>query len=260
MKPNLLLNMPGPLGIICLLLAFLFNMQHLHAQEMTQTAIVVMVDVSKSFFPLSSDTVSALRQTANALITKADQDWEHPASFLWSTIGEPTRLLYPCGEAIQYVPGLMLKNRKKDSHIRTSLSEVRAWHEACLLRLSGKGIQSLDATFLSAAINLAGQSMETVLGTKILVLVSDFEEALPKGFSPSPFKLSGENVVLLFGLNQKDNGKDDLARERTGSWEKRIRQAGASHVCIVPIRVLQPGRVRQCLDSFDERPAPAGNK
>lgn len=231
-------------------------------EGITQTAVVVMVDVSKSFFPLSVESLGALKQAAADLRYKTIHDWEEPVSFFWSTIGDPAKVIYPCGPAIQYVPTPIPRIGRQAPSIKINQRELDAWHRDCIDGFSGRRSYEDDdpnkpipigTTSISAAINVAGTSMQTIRGKKVLVLLSDFEEAL-KGQAPFPFQLSGEYVVLLAGLNQSDNGDVQKAIERARRWEERLELAGASKVCIAPTRALQPDRVRQCFNKFDKKP------
>lgn len=218
------------------------------AQEITKTSVIVLVDVSGSFFPLQNDAKSALKKVAKAIVKKSSEEWESPVSFLWSTIGDTNEFVYPCGQPIQYDPSKIF--RRKDPYIKSSRKKLWLWHDACLRIFSGNRIRQLRQTDLSGALYLAGQSAESIAGLKVLVLLSDFEEAVPANVPSPHFHLTGESVILLYGLSRQDTGNAQRVRSRAEAWSDRIKQAGASKVCLIPVRALQPGRIVQCLDGF----------
>jgi len=247
--PVFVMAMNKTLRLFLLLFALLLLGENSEAQEVTQTSVIVMVDISGSFFPLAKDSKTALKRVADALINKSTREWDTPVSFLWSTIGNPLDMIYPCGQAIQFDPSKIF-SRGKDPLVKTRIEEVQNWHEVCLKIFSGKRIKPNSKTMLSGSINIAAQSAEMIPGLKVLVLLSDFKEALPENKSPSVFKLNNEVVILLYGLHKSDEGDDQKARIRAEQWEDKIIQSGARMVCKVPIRALQPGRIMQCLNTI----------
>lgn len=216
------------------------------AQSIPQSWAIILVDISQSFAPLTdADTTRALESIADSLHRLAVQEWDQPVMLWWSTIGAPSRSAKnPCGLAIQYRTKIV---KGKNANELTSPDDLRAWFKACVLRLTGPGIQPEPHTDISGAISKAGQVLRKAQGRKVIILLSDFVESLPSGALPATFKLNSEHVVMVYRPEVKDEKNLNQMTKRLDEWETKIRQAGAKDVCQVPVGGISPASVEQCL-------------
>jgi hypothetical protein len=201
--------------------------------------VVIAVDFSKSFAPLDSPKTAALQTLANALQTAMTKRW--PSASLYVTpIGNASLLASPpCGPAILY-QGLLIAPRETNPTNRTisQPSVLSKWWTECIQQLTAKSQHVEAFTDISGAVALAAQSMRLSSGPKLLGIVSDFVEDLPKGNLAADFQLSGERVLLMYGPETSDGRNPSVLTKRLSDWEQRLQSAGASRVVRVPIAGL----------------------
>ncbi len=112
-----------------------------------------------------------------------------------------------------------------------------------------RAIRPEPATDISGAVALAADVARLVSGLKVLIVLSDFQEELPRGHKPTPFRLSSERVVMLYRPDVRDTPSGDEMYQRLQDWERRLKAAGASTVCRVPIKGVLAESIRACFSS-----------
>ena len=211
----------------------------LPAQELPNTAVTIVVDMSESFAPLQPQDSTALEAIADALSTMAQTVWEQPVQFYWTTV-QPYTAPAPCGPPMSYRQQIVERPRPG---ALTSAKSMRAWLAACILKLTGQGAVLSNYTEISGALRIAADGATGTPGPKIVIILSDFDEDLPPGQQPVAFELSSENVVMVY----RDEGDQNSLFARLDDWERRLEQANASSVCRLAVQIVSEATVRQCL-------------
>ena len=237
---------------VCLLVAAVLILpaaSPAEAQEPPQTSVIILVDMSASFAPLIPEDRTALESLADAIVRMTAQQaegWEQPVKLMWAVIGSSSmKQTPPCGPAIQFRG--MIAGRRPG--VITRADSLRIWFKACVLRLMGGAAPPERYTDISGAVALASEVARQIQGLKVVFMLSDFAEDLPPGDSPARFALRGEHVVLLYRPDARSRQGSDQVLARVREWETRLRGAGASSVCRLPIKGITAGSVEACLSS-----------
>jgi hypothetical protein len=214
-------------------------------ESQPETAVVILIDLSKSFAPLKSADERALEQVGIAVVHMATREWQRPVLFLWSIIGSSSQFRdLPCGPPILYAPRIGRQSRQGE--IGTE-QRLRNWNKACVLRLTGGGIKPEEYTDISGAVYLASETARSSTGRKFLIIMSDFYEDLPPGNQPTKFQLSGEQVVMLYRPDPRDEKDPNQMIARLQDWASRLKNAGARGACLLPVKGVSRLGVENCL-------------
>lgn len=210
-------------------------------QRVSGSSLVVLVDFSQSFVPLSAQDERALRETSAAISRLARQTWDPPVAFLWSRIQSASLVSTPLCGPFQYQESL-IKLEKDDSAQR--LEECTT----STVRASADAKNRTPYTDISGAVALAADQGESVPGSKYLIIISDFMEDLPPGAHPASFRLHGERVLLLHRTGTDRTPSEGLEHlDRVRTWSKKLRAAGASSVVSLPLGSITRERVMRAL-------------
>jgi len=207
------------------------------------SSLVVLVDFSKSFVPLSNDE-RALRELSSAAAELTQQQWQPPVVILWSRIQSASLISSPLCGPYQFQQSLIKRDNDDSSLIKQKL-------DACttaIVKASSIATAQTPYTDISGAIALAAEQGESVLGAKYLVIISDFVEDLPPGSQAVKLHLNGERVLLLhkMGTDRKQPALvDHLAHIR--QWSETLRQAGAASVTALPLNSITRPRIVRAL-------------
>lgn len=209
-----------------------------------RTSVAVAVDLSASFAPLTKDDRHALESLITVLERLSSESWEQPVRLYWLAIGTASATkAEPCGPAVYYAETLVDRSGSKDTLTRKR--HLRAWANACLLRLFGADTVVDSSTDISGALQAAADSARHIDGAKILIVLSDLIE---ESGSPSiPLKLSGEKIVLLYRPTGRDLIDPARVSRRLADWEARLRSAGASQICHLAVKGVGPDSIERCL-------------
>ena len=209
------------------------------------TSVVVLVDFSKSFAPLVGDQ-QALEQLAAATSELAQREWQPPVEILWSRIQTASLISGPLCGPFQFQQSLIKRDNDDSSQIGDKL-------QACtksVVRASTAGSERSAYTDISGAVALAADQGQSVVGSKYIVIVSDFMEDLPPGKRPIRLQLNGERVLLLHRLGTEKTPPslgDHLARIQR--WSEELREAGAASVVALPLSSITQQRIMRALGS-----------
>lgn len=207
------------------------------------TSVVVLVDFSKSFAPLVGDE-RALQELASATSELAQREWQPPVEILWSRIQTASLISGPLCGPFQFQQSLIKRDNDDSSQIGDKL-------QACtksVVRASTEGSERSAYTDISGAVALAADQGQSVVGSKYIVIVSDFMEDLPPGKRPIRLQLNGERVLLLHRLGTERTPEtlvNHLARIQR--WSQALREAGAASVVALPLGTITQQRIMRAL-------------
>jgi hypothetical protein len=173
------------------------------------SSVVVLVDFSKSFVPLSQDE-RALREVSEA----------------------------------QFQQSLIKRDNEDPSQIAQKLEDCTR----STVRASTVSAEQAPYTDISGAIALAAEQGESIVGSKYLIIISDFIEDLSPGTRPIKLQLNGERVLLLHRTGTEHTPValvDHL--DRIHGWSDALRRDGASSVVALPLNSVTRLRVIRAL-------------
>lgn len=218
------------------------------AQGELQTSVVVLLDFSASFAPLTAEDEQALDTLADSLLQRSRGDWTPPVLVRWAVIGSSSLFTAPpCGPAIQFEPKLLPGLGKSNSSTHIGDADVfRVWLHQCIQQSMKRSRSAEKYTDISGALALAA---ETGSGAKqkFVVVLSDFVEDREPGAQPLALTLKGEKVVMLYRPEANDRLDPAKLFNRLAEWEKRLMAAGASGVCRVRVSDAVSGSLLNCL-------------
>jgi hypothetical protein len=218
------------------------------SQSTSGTSVVVLIDFSKSFVPLSGDE-RALREVSAATTELAQRDWQPPVSVLWSRIQTASLVSQPLCGPFEYQQSLI----KKENDDSTQLAQKLQTCTESTVRASTVPLEQAPYTDISGALELATDQGQSVTGQKYLIVISDFVEDLPPSMRPVKLQLHGERVLLLHrtGTDRTQTALlDHLARVQ--NWSERLRQAGAQSVVALPLSSITRLRVMRALGTGEK--------
>ena len=194
------------------------------------TFVTFILDFSASFAPLTQGDRIALRETSHAVSDLAVQDWSPPTTIVWRKIGSESTSAKPLCETLEY-------SRKLIGAVNAAQA-LRSGLETCVetvVRESQSKGSPEPYTDIGDAIMLASQNWAHLEGRKIIVVLSDFLEDLPKGKVATDISLHGDQVVLLHrpGSTEVSDPADYL--QRIDAWKRRLRTAGAGSSVALPV-------------------------
>jgi hypothetical protein len=108
-------GLPMRAALSFLLVVFLVGCSTSNSRS-SGSSVVVLIDFSKSFVPLSQDE-RALREVSLASAKLAEQEWQPPVTFLWSRIQSASLISAPLCESFQYQQSLIKGNNDDSAHI-----------------------------------------------------------------------------------------------------------------------------------------------
>jgi hypothetical protein len=209
-----------------------------------QSSIVILVDISKSFAPLTQVDQLALGHVASALSKEMGNSFEPPTSLYWSVIGNSgvAGSSAVCGTAV-YRPRLVKRGKGEEF---TNISEVKIWLNECVRAVMRRSQSPERLTDISGAVAMAAETTRFASKNKILIILSDFAEDRG-GAASTNFKLAGDIVILLYRAQPTDASNADLLFSRLQDWEARFKEAGASKACRVSILGATSYSIQSCL-------------
>ncbi len=212
------------------------------------SSVVVLVDFSKSFAPLSQDQ-RPLQAISVATAELARQEWQPPVAVLWSRIQTASLVSSPLCGPFQFEQSLIKRDNDESAQIAEKLKNC----SDATVRTSTISAEQAPYTDISGAIALAAQQSEG-RSAKYLIIISDFIEDLPPGKHAVTVRLNGERVLLLHRTGTEHSPMavvDHLDRVR--GWSEALRRAGASSVVALPLNSITSQRVMRALSSGSSR-------
>jgi len=194
------------------------------------TFVTFIVDFSASFAPLTQVDRIALKETSHAVADLAVQEWNPPTTIVWRKIGSESTRAKPLCDTLEY-------SRKLIGAVNAAQA-LRSGLEACIDNLvresQTRGIPE-PYTDIGDAIMLASQNWAHLEGRKIVVVLSDFLEDLPKGKTPTDISLHGDQVLLLHRPGTTEVADPTQYLQRIEAWKRRLKASGAASTVGVPV-------------------------
>jgi hypothetical protein len=197
--------------------------------EILPTFATLIVDFSASFAPLTQTDRLALKETARALGDLAVQEWHPPTTIVWRKIGTASATPAPLCDVLEYKRSII--------GAVTSADRLHVQLDACAERVvrASRAQGTLEPyTDISGGIMMAAQNWAAVPGRKVIIILSDFIEDLPKGAANVDLRLHNESILVLHrpGTTEGDNPSSYL--NRVNSWRDRLLASGAKAISVVP--------------------------
>ena len=209
------------------------------------TSVVVLIDISKSFAPLTVTDQAALNQLERAIGRAATSTWEPPISIYWATVGSSGVMASSsvCGSAL-FHPRMVQRAARAEF---SSLAQLQVWFSECARAVVTRSQQRPEQyTDISGSVAVAAENGRRVKGRKIIAILSDFVEDRPTANKATDFQLSGETVVMLYRAEAADAADGNRLFNRLKQWEERFARAGAKDTCRVPIIGATSNSIASC--------------
>lgn len=227
------------------LLAVLSYAPETDTQDTLPTGVVVLVDMSQSFAPLTPEDKRALQVIGDALSRFTHQEWDQPVMMFWSTIGSfSPGATSPCGSAVLYRSRLVPRKQSREIN---SPEQLRAWLDACVERLTGGAVKIEPYTDIAGGVQHAAEVIRTVASRKVIFVISDFVESLPVRRPSVELRLSGQHLVMIYKPEIGDQKDANQMFRRLQEWEARFKRAGATSVCRLAIKGIVAPSVEACM-------------
>lgn len=212
----------------------------LSASESSGTSEVVLIDVSKSFVPLTRADERAIQNVAIATATLADRDWPSPVSVLWSRIQSASLVAPPLCGPFDFEQRLIKTGKELDP---AGLSrKLQDCAKSAILAGQAPSAEAPYTDITGALVLASEQAKSAARDRRYVVVVSDFVEDLPPGKVAVPLQLAGEHLLLLHRTGTQETVTvDHLARVE--SWADKLRRAGAGSVVTLPLHSVTTTRI-----------------
>jgi hypothetical protein len=212
-----------------------------------RSAIVLLLDYSKSFAPYTKADEAALRET-NRFISKIIRNsaMPQPVKILWTAFGDDgLRPLEPCGPP--RVIDIIISGRKSTTEGIDHFDKLEAWLSVCLSAVRATSQITQKFTDISGALVFASDAVEDVSDERLIIVFSDLLEDLPSDRQMPKFNLKGAKVLLIWRPGMDDQQQPLVVQQRVESWRKKLETSGASRVCSKAAQGLTEGELSACL-------------
>jgi hypothetical protein len=206
---------------------------------------VVLVDLSKSFMPLTRADQRAIEAVAAATSNLGGAEWPSPVSILWSRIESASLVAAPLCGPFEFGQKLIKTGKGLDAvgftHKLQDCSQA-------VIEAARRPSSEAPYTDISGGVALASQQVQSARSERrYIVVISDFVEDLPKGRSPVPLHLAGEHILLLHRTGTQEPITSDHL-DRVQSWVEKLQLAGAATVVSLPLHSATPNRIAEALN------------
>jgi hypothetical protein len=211
------------------------------ADRETNTVVTVLLDFSASFAPFTANDAAALQAIKEVIGRKATHEWAGTTQVLVRKIGTSSVLNAPLCEPVTYAPHIVGSGNDQDS-FQEGLAKCLGSPTKANLQTKGE-----DYTDISGAIELASQATQSLPGTKLILILSDFVEQQAPKAQAAKLKLNREHIIMLHrpGLDDKSIPSH---LSRISEWHKTLVGAGAGAVAAIPEQWATRGVLEQVLD------------
>lgn len=233
------------LGCMAVMLALCAGCEGRSSRVIPATSVVIVVDVSKSFAPLTRTDIQALSLVRKSIVGMS-REWEQPINYYWTTVATSAAMSpEPCGPPRQFRKSLLAQSKAGADF--STVKALDAWLGDCVARFEKGSVPLEDFSDVSGAFEHAAKVGAVATTEKAIIVLSDFREDLPSGPSKRSLALGGETIVMLY---RPDPGTapDDFDR-RIESLSDQLMKGGAGRVCAEPTKGLSPGAIDSCFQS-----------
>jgi hypothetical protein len=248
------------IGAVFLLISFLTfvitSKNQPKLRELQGTSVVVLVDFSKSFvamqrsesrifYGLRNEDQQALKAVVGAVAELASLYWKPPLKTVWTQIQTSSISMKPLCAPLETLQKLI----KPEGSVGTR-EEIDSVLSECVNSVieASRDVRSLsDFTDISGAVAMASEIAPAGYNERVIIILSDFHEDLPRGTPPAAFRLNGERVILLHRPGTDEPQNIDGYMTRIDEWKKKFIEHGASTVVALPVFAVTETRLRSAL-------------
>ena len=259
MRPSL--NLPAlgyfarPLLILGPLLSCVFAPACPKPVVGNSSAVVVLLDYSRSFAPYSASDVAALNEAYRSILQMVKVgSLPQPVKILWAAFGDDgLRPLEPCGPPLVFSQSLtgrtssQIPSRAPVPKRLTRIEDLESWLSECVIVVRATSQSAQRFTDISGALTFAADAVEDITDERVVILCTDLLEDLPPDRRPPTFRLSRAKVLLIWRPGLDDQEDPAAAPRRVDGWRKKLEAAGASRVCAKAAEGLTEGEIASCL-------------
>jgi hypothetical protein len=242
--------------LISILTFVLTSSKQPSSKELHGTSVVVLVDFSKSFaamqrsnnsilYGLQNEDQRALKAVAGAVAELASLYWKPPLKTVWTQIQTSSISMKPLCDPLETLQILI----KPEGSVGTR-EEIDSVLSKCAKSVieTSRDVRSLsDFTDISGAVAMASEIAPAGYNEKVIIILSDFHEELPRGTHEAAFRLNGERIVLLHRPGTDEPQNIDRYMNRIDEWKKKFKEHGASTVVALPVFTVTETRLRSAL-------------
>jgi hypothetical protein len=218
------------------------------------SAVIILLDYSRSFAPYSPADAAALNKATRAVVQMVRTgSLQQPLKLLWAAFGDNgLQPLEPCGSARVFQqrltgdPGTKAPGPDAEERL-SSVARLEAWFSDCgdAVQVTSRSAQQF--TDISGAMAFAADAVEDVSGDRVVIVFSDLLEDLPPNRKLPAFRLDDVKVLLIWRPGLDDRKQPIATPERVEHWRTRMEEAGASRVCAKAAQGLTEGEISSCL-------------
>jgi hypothetical protein len=215
-----------------------------------QSAVVVLLDYSKTFAPYDDADVAALKQVSGAVAQSLRVgSLKQPTKILWAAFGDDGRSpIRPCGPPVVFRQSLTKrKDAASDDTEYTKITDLTAWMDACFASIKATSHWAQQFTDVTGALAFAGDAVKDAAGTKLVIVYSDLLEDLHKDRKSGEFRIDGAKLALIWRPGRDDKRQPSEVEGRVAEWRQKLRQAGAGKVCSSQVQSITAGDLLTCL-------------
>lgn len=215
-----------------------------------QSAVVVLLDYSKTFAPYDELDASALKQVAESITKAMEQGWlRQPMKVQWAAFGDQGLLpILPCGPPVVFAQKLTKTAAiSPDVRASTNIDDFKAWLDGCVKAVRAQSSATQEDTDLSGALAFAANATRDAAKTRLIVAYTDLLEDLPDGRESTPYNLSGSHVLVVWRPGADDRKQPAEVQKRVTKSAKAFTAMGAIRVCDTPSQSITSGDVLSCL-------------
>lgn len=220
------------------------------------SAVVILLDYSKSFAPYTNGDMAALNEVKKS-ITQAvrDEQLSQPVKILWAAFGDDgLQPLTPCGPARVFSQTLTGGQQDGESLAKlesaerfTTINSLESWLDTCSIAVRSTSQSSQQYTDISGALMFASDAVEDIRDSRIIVLFTDLLEDLPPSRQQTALNMKKAKVLLVWRPGLDDQKQPAAVTQRVDAWRKKLEAAGANRICSKAAEGLTEGEISSCL-------------
>ncbi len=213
------------------------------------TSVALLVDMSNSFAPVDGSKGEALAAVMYGLQRAMVERWDVTTISVLPITATSLSPAAICGEPLTFQPVLVSSQLgsiggREPIHRREVLDK---WFQECLGQVKARSRKPERASDISTAITVVSSALSQSPGRRVIIVISDFVEAISPGAHAATLRLSGEQMLMVYGPEAADSKNPDQMFYRIAAWRERLTKAGASRVQEFPLVGLTASRVFEWL-------------
>jgi hypothetical protein len=218
------------------------------------SAVVLLLDYSKSFAPYTASDTAALNEAGKSMVQMLRTgSLPQPLKILWAAFGDNgLQPIEPCGPPRVFSQRLTGGSSapgggKKSSERLSSIGELESWLGVCSTAVRATSQTTSQFTDITGALTFGADAVSDVSDERVIVLFTDLLDDLPRNRQRAPLKLPSSRVLLIWRPGLDDQKQPERLSARIDEWRTKLEEAGASRVCAKAARGLTEGEISSCL-------------